>query len=234
MNTEHGKRLASLVRSLRSKYQVEPPAERDAVEELVLSFLIWEATETKADAAMRRVCAGVVDFNELRATRPEDIAGWLGKQYPRAEERARRLKASLNEIFIREFAVTLDSCAALNKRDARKYLESLEGMPPYVASRVLLLRMGGHAMPVDEKLLTRLIEMDVVDPTDDEAKAAGILERHVKAEDALATHQLLQAWSDDPDWLPPKKAKSKAEDEDDSARAGRKRPVAAGRGGRGS
>ncbi len=234
MNTEHGKKLATLVRSLRSKYQVEPPPERDAVEELVLSFLIWEATEAKADAAMRRMCAAVVDFNELRAARPEDIAGWLGKQYPRVDERARRLKASLNEIFIREFAVTLDSCAALNKRDARKYLETLEGMPPYVAARVLLLRMGGHAMPVDGKLLDRLIDMEVVDPGDDEVKAAGILERHVKADDALETHQLLQAWSDDSDWQPPRGARSRSEDGVQIARPGKQRSMAAGRGGRGS
>lgn len=194
---DHAKNLGGLLRSLKTAYDVEPPPERGAIDELVLSFLMWEATAAKAEAALKRVHSGVVDFNELRVCKAPEIVGMLGKQYPRVEERAQRLRAALNEIYLREFAVSLDACAALSKRDARRYIETLEGVPAYVAARVVLLRLGGHALPVDERLLGRLIESNVVEPGDDVAKASGILERHVKAGEGVFAHQLLQAWSDD-------------------------------------
>lgn len=197
-STDHAKALNSLLRSIRGKFDPVEPGDRTPLEEFVYGFLLWDATSAKADAAYKRVVNAMVDFNELRVSRPPELVGLMGKGYPRVEERAQRLRAALNELFVREYAVSLDACAAMSKRDARKYLETLDGCPPFVAARVLLLRMDGHAIPVDDKLNARLIEAEVADAESDPGKTAGIVERHVKAEDAPAVHLLLQAWSEDP------------------------------------
>lgn len=210
---DHAKALNALVRSIKGKYAPEEELpDRAPLEELIYSFLLWEAPASKADAAYRRLTHHIVDLNELRVCRPPEIISVLGKSYPLVEERAMRLKASLHEIYLREFAVTLDKCAALSKRDSRKYLDTLDGMPPFVAARVVLLRLGGHAIPVDDKLLGRLVAKGVVEPDYDCAKAEGVLERHVKADDAIAVHRTLQAWADDPD-TEPKKVKPARKDE---------------------
>lgn len=211
---DHAKALQSLLKSIKSKYQTPEIPERDALDEMIYSFLLWEATSAKADAAFKRILSSVVDHNELRVCKPQEMVAMIGKTYPRAEERAQRLKASLHELFLREFAVSLEKCAALPKRDARRYLDTLEGMLPYVSARVVLVRLGGHAVPVDDKLLSRLIDEEVMESGTDAVKAEGILDRHVKADDALRTHLLLQAWCDDPSSEPkkaskPKKAESK-------------------------
>jgi hypothetical protein len=195
---DHAKALNSLLRSLRNKYDPIAVADRTPLEEFVYSFLLWEATTAKADAAYKRMVNAMVDFNEMRVSRVPELVALMGKTYPRAEERAQRMRAALNEVYVREFAVTLDPCAGLSKREARKYLESLDGCPSFVAARVLLLRMDGHALPVDDKLNARLIEAEVSEEDADPARTAGVIERHVKAEDALGVHLLLQAWNEDP------------------------------------
>jgi len=194
---DHAKKLASLLKSIKGAYEPEPSDTRAPMEEFVLSFLMWEATRAKADLALKRVLSGVVDINELRVCRPADIVALLGKQYPLVEERAYRLKAALHEIYLREYAVSLDKPIAMNKRDGRKYIESLEGMTPYVAARVTLVCLGGHAVPLDQKLLAQLVEAGVLEPDLDESKAQGILERYIMANESLECHTLLQAWSDE-------------------------------------
>ena len=223
---DHARALNSLVRAIKGKYAPDDDLpDRTPLEELIYSYVLWEAPASKADAAYRRLTHHIVDLNELRVCRPPEIISVLGKSYPLVEERAMRIKASLQEIYLREFAVTLDKCAALNKRDARKYLDTLDGMPPFVAARVVLLRLGGHAIPVDDKLLSRLVARGVVEPDYDCAKAEGVLERHVKADDAILIHRTLQAWSDDPD-TEPKKPKPARRDEAPEPAASKKTSAA--------
>lgn len=215
---DHGKALNAVLRKIKGQYEVIELPERSPLEEFIYSFLLWEASAQRADPAFKRLMNHVVDLNELRVCRPSEITAVLGKTYPLVDERAQRLKAALHEIYLREFAVSLDKCVSMNKRDARKYLETLEGMPPYVAARVVLTRLDGHAIPVDDSLLSRLVEAEALEPGLDPARAEGILERHIKAEDALKTHLLLQAWSDDPE-TEPKKPRVKREIEEKPAPA---------------
>ncbi|KAK0348203.1 hypothetical protein LTR94_038192, partial [Friedmanniomyces endolithicus] len=54
--------------------------------------------------------------------------------------------------------------------------------------------LGGHATPLDDRLLENLIEAGVFDDDATPERAIPALERHVKAEDAVETHMLLMAW----------------------------------------
>lgn len=205
----HADKLHALLRRLRTRYgaqiaraeAVSPgapaPGEADPLLELVNAFLLWECNRQKAELAMKRIASAVVDVNELRVCFPDEIVSILGARYPRVEERAMRLRASLNDIYIREHAVTLSKLRAASKRDAWKYLSTLDGMPQFVAARVLLMALGGHAAPVDERLLARLIAEGVAEPDATIEQAAGILERAIKAGDSVESHQLLLAWAED-------------------------------------
>ncbi len=193
---DHGKKINALLRKLKKPGE-DACIEREPIEQLIYSILLWEAPQQKADAAMKRVLAGVVDFNELRVMRMEDVSAILGKTYPRCTERAERIKAALHEIYLREYEVSLDNCLGLSKREGRKYLETLEGMPPFAAARMTLLCLGGHAVPVDGRLLDRLIDGGVLEEETDIERATGILERHIKAEDGRDAHLKLLSWVED-------------------------------------
>lgn len=192
----------ALLRKLKRAYG-EPPAPApeagapDPLWHFVYAFLLWDSTTAKADQAMKRVASAVVDLNELRVCFPEEIASMLGERYPHVGERAMRLRAALNDIYIREHAVTLEKLKDAGKREARQYLATLDGTPPFVASRVFMLALGGHAIPVDERLLARLIAEGVIEPDATVEKAASLLERVVKAGHAPEAHWALQRWSEE-------------------------------------
>ena len=192
----HVKNLATLLKKIG---EVEPPEFPDAddpIAVLILSTLMWESTTEKAIAAYARLRAAVVDDNDLRVTMPHEIAEIIGTRYPKSAERSERLRATLRDVYLREHAINLDSLAGKGKRDVKKYVESLNGISPYVSARVQLLCFDVHGVPVDEQLRSRLADYGAVEPDADEVEVAGWLARHVRASDGLKTHYALQAWSD--------------------------------------
>jgi len=225
-------RLNSLVRRLRAQHpgvalerasSLSPVPEWSdaALDEFLLSFFMWESTTAKARAALRRVRECVVDYNELRVCLPHELADLMGERYPRAQERTERLHASLTDLYRREHAMSLARLADAPKRDALAYLASLEGAPPYVCARVMLVSLAGHAVPVDERLLAQLVAVGVVEASATVESAASWLDRHVRAPDAIQTHLLLQAWCDE--GVPKTDAKPSRARDKRPARAGSKK-----------
>lgn len=164
--------------------------------EFVRSMLIWEAGCSKAAAALKRIDAACVDLNEFRVCLPTEMVKIIGERYPRVEERCLRLRAALNQLFIREHSLTLQHLAAHGKREAREYLEALDGVPRFVSARVCLLCLGGHCAPVDGRILKRLHEAGVADADATPETAAGLIERSIKAGELLDVYRLLQYAAD--------------------------------------
>lgn len=203
---EGSKEIGQLLRHLRATYPEvsacagEPIAIDTAepvLDQFVRSFMVWESTAAKAALAMKRIEQAVVDFNELRVCMPGELVRIIGERYPRAEERARRMRAALATVYSREHRVGLERLSELSKREAKDYLESLDGTPRFVAARVALLALGGHAAPVDGRILRRLQERGVVDADATPETAAIALERKIRAGEMMEFYSMLQAWSDD-------------------------------------
>lgn len=209
------KKLAGLLKRLRSRYDTEKPcrisgadvpAREAIVDELVYSILMWEASSNQAKAAFKRLHEAFVDYNDLRAAIDEEIVDVLGEKFPLAMERARRLRAALHDIYRRQHGVSLGHLVDLSKRDAKAYLESLEGVPVFASHRVLLGELHVHAVPVDERLRDLLAAEGVLDEANDVNSATSFLERNIHAEETLQAAASLQAWSDD-EGQPPKREK---------------------------
>ncbi len=195
------KKVRSLIKSVKPLDR-EPltallPDHGDAVvHELVYSLLIWEATPSQALNALKRLFDGVVDYNELRICMADEIAALLGPRYPLVDERAERLKAALHHVYNLEHEVTLARLNDVSKRDAKAYLEGLEGVPPFVVARVILVALGGHAAPIDQRLRDQLVAAKTVDDSLDAATIASQLERNVRANESLEFFAKLEAWRD--------------------------------------
>lgn len=166
--------------------------------ELLRAMLSWEAPAARPAAPLRRIANAVVDYNELRVCLNDEIIAMLGERYPMAEERAKRLRTALNDIYRKEHAVTLQHLTQMPKRAARQYLDSINGLPKYVASRVTLLALGGHAAPVDTRLTRKLATCGLSCSPDDTDTVAAAIERAVRAGDMVAAFAALELWSDDP------------------------------------
>jgi len=174
----------------------EPVSGKDPIHSLAFAFLLWEATTTEAVEAWMRVREAIVDDNDLRISLPFEIVELLGPKYPRAMERSERMRASLNDIYRREHSVSLARLAPMGKREQRAYIESLEGMAPFVAARTLLVCYGVHGVPIDERICAALADGGAVEAGTDPVELGSVLGRQVKAEQAEAFHLALLTVAD--------------------------------------
>ncbi|MEM6256797.1 MAG: hypothetical protein AAGI37_00615 [Planctomycetota bacterium] len=190
------KAFATVLKKARSAASGGEIDELEPIAELVVSFLTWNATSRQADTAFGKIMAQVVDLNELRVSHANEVVELIGVRYPDAQHRVIRLLQSMMEIFEREHDYKMGSLATRSKRELREYLDTLPGIPPYVAARVALLAFGAHAMPVDDRLLILLIKAGVFEAGTTPADAEAWLSRQVKAGDALDAYAVLQEWAD--------------------------------------
>lgn len=195
-DTKHTKALNALLKKARSAWKGEEPPPLEPISQLVFSFLTWNATVRQADAAMDKIMAQIVDLNELRVSLNHEIVDMIGVRYPQAEERAIRLREAMNEVFLREHDWKMHSVKTKGKREQREYLDSLPGIPSYVAAQVALLCFGAHALPVDDKLCSLLIAQGIGEPETTPAELESWLLRQIKAGDALDAHLALQHWAE--------------------------------------
>lgn len=198
------KKLSALIKKLRTTYGDEvadpgmeglPPGADPLLWQLVFSFLAWESSTSRAVTANKKLHAAVVDYNELRVCLIDELVGMIGDRYPRAVERVTRLRTALNDLYRREHAVKLSKLVDSPKRDARQVLDSLEGLPPFVSARMMLLAFGGHSFPLDERIHQALVSEEAAPA--DFTEAAGWLERQFRAGEAAPAYNLMEAWMND-------------------------------------
>ena len=193
--TEAGKALKRLLG--KAKNAENPfPGVTDATQVLIQSFLVWEWNGSRASSTWARMVEDVTDLNELRVTVVDDYLEYFGGGCPRAEERADRLRATLRGVFHREHSTDLSGPAGGPKKEFREYLDSLEGMTPFVAARTALIAAGSHAVPVDERTLRLLVKSGVVDADATIDSASQTMSRLVTAAQGLDTHLALQMLSE--------------------------------------
>jgi endonuclease III len=195
-DSEQARNLKQLLEHLDADQPPEDPPACEPVTQLVIGLLQWEATRKQAESAFAKLMEHLVDINELRVSHDRELVSIIGQNYPRAEERIARLQEVLNEIFVREHGVAMSSIASKSKKEQRAYLDSLPGLPPYVAAQVMLLAYGGHALPVDEKLVSLLAQQEILEPETSPAQAESTLLRQIKASEAVHAHALFQSWAD--------------------------------------
>lgn len=179
----------------------------DLVDLFVHSYLLWQAPSADATAALKRLKAAFIDWNDLRVSLTSDIVDVIGHKHWRAADRVNRMRDAMNGIFRREHKVSLDRLRALMKKDAVSYMDTLPGMVPFVANRVLLVGVDFHSVPVEEFGLQLLVQAGVFSPGMGLADAANWVTRHVKAEEARDAHRALVAavdhmWANNPPKLP--------------------------------
>ena len=178
------------------------------VARLVESFLIWEASVTRARRSLEIIANEIVDLNELRVCLPTEMIGIVGVRYPRSRERCERIRIGLNTIFDRENCLELCNLAELSKRDSRAYFDSLPGMVPYVSARIVLLEFGGHAFPVDSRVQSHLRSIGCESTS--EGALAGKIERIFRAGELAPLHSALEQALDNPPSPSSEKASAKS------------------------
>ncbi|HOW71339.1 MAG TPA: hypothetical protein PKY77_12115 [Phycisphaerae bacterium] len=193
--TEYAKRIKRLYHDLVSKYGKPAAVESvDPLEQLVIGILAIDSTETKAQAVYRKITQQMVDLNELRVTPALELAEMIGDSVPHATDKARRIVEALNAVRRRQDTLDLSFLKQRGRREAREYLESLDGVPRAAAASVVLFSLGGHAIPVDDLTLYILRKEEMINPAVDGLEAQAFIERHITAAEAAVFALLLSRY----------------------------------------
>ncbi len=184
------KRLcARLKRTYGMPRMAEPT---DPIDQLLLGILHRGTTVAKAEQALARIRSAMVDLNEVRVSTPSELVELLGTGFPYATEKAKAIVKALSRVFDHYHALNLDALKTKAKREARRFLEELDGVDSATAAEVVLFALEGHAFPIDEITLTVLREEGLVHPEATVEEVQAFFERNVSASNAHGYAVLLR------------------------------------------
>ena len=209
---EYSPKLTKLFRSLKRKYgKADIPTYDDPVQSIVDALVSENMNQDAAAKAMKRMKSHFVDLNDVRVCRNEEILEVFRDTSPEAEKSASAITKTLNTIFEKYDKVSLDTLGHDGKRQAKKDLEEVEGLTSFAVSYCFLTALDGHAIPLNEKMLTYLRDNDLVHPEASEHDIAGFLERAIAATDAYTFYVALRTEAEAEADKPKPAAKKKAE-----------------------
>lgn len=191
---EYGPKVTKLFKTLKKAAEpVMPPTYADPAEAIVYAFVSIFTTANEASKIFKRMNTHFVDINDLRVSRLEEILEIFGDSSDRAAAAAQSMVAVLNGIFEKHDKVSLASLAGEGKRQARKEIEEIPGMTPFVAAYTFLTALGGHAIPLTEAMVDYFRQKELVYPGASEQDIVSFLERQIAASDAYAFYALFRA-----------------------------------------
>lgn len=193
-SSEYAKKFKTLCKKLPAEEAVMH--EDGPIAELIYSQLLWNATKRQADTAYRKLMKASIDLNDLRMNMPQETIEVIGTNYPQAEDRARRLRATLRAIYLREHDVTFTSLSDAGKTEAKEYIQTLDGITHFVSGRVLSLCFGVSVFPVDDRTYHALMTAGVLHEDASMDETATWLSRQVKADDVSRVHGRIHAWAE--------------------------------------
>ena len=211
------KKLYAKLRAAMPKPDIPEPD--DPLHRLAVSILGIRAGEERATQAVNRALAEMVDWNEIRVSSAAELHRAIGNAVPDALQRCKLLVRALQAIYDKENRVSLDRLLTLRRRESKEFLDKLDGIDAFAAASVQLWSLGGHAIPVDDRLLDELRKAELVEPSADRAEVQAFLERNVSAADAKAFCILMRDW--DASWTGKSRSKKRAAKRKTRSKVGR-------------
>lgn len=156
----------------------------DPVRRLCIGILGGCIGEEAARLGVERMLKRMIDWNEVRVSHAIEIKDAIGHADSELGDACHRLREALQDLYQRENRVSLDRLKGMGRREARQYLEGIKGADGYAVAAVVLWSLGGHAIPVDDRLLAALRAGNLVHPEASRDEVQAFLERNISAADA--------------------------------------------------
>lgn len=181
----------------------------DIVEALVFASLCQDCSESTAKTAMRKLQSHFVDNNDLRVARVEEIVEIIGSDLEHADKTAVKLTGMLNAVFQKYDSLVAENIVGTGKKGMKEVLDKLSGITDFVRSYVCLTSLGGHAVPLTDKMIEYFKTNSLVDPEWDTTQIYSFVEKQVSASEAFAFYTVIRH---DSELANPKAAQILAED----------------------
>jgi len=196
VRVSHPKGAKTVLGRLKRLYgaPAKQPAEVEPIEQIVLAVLADNESASKAQSVLQRFKSYYVDFNELRVTRPGELAALMGSTLAQSSAKAKRILAVLRDIFDRENSFNLEALKSKSKQDLEEYFRDIQGADNYLLSSVILYCCGRQAFPLDEKMLQACKELKLAQGQVSLENMQAYLERELRSADSYAFCHLLKKY----------------------------------------
>jgi endonuclease III len=164
------------------KRRYKPKADRNAGRLSVLKAVVYgicheNTTRENANQALSRFKDEFYDWNEVRVSDVDEIRDNLAG-IPEPEERARRIRRFLRQLFNRTYGFNLDGLTKKPLKEALKVLHTYEAFSSdYVTATVIQQALGGHAIPIDKDTHRALERLGITEASIPDLRA--VVERAV-------------------------------------------------------
>ncbi len=183
--TRYAERLKKACAKLRKPATMaEFPEWSDPVRALAIGVLGTDFGEERAERLLNHALTTMVDWNEIRVSNALELSKTINDSSPGSMDRCRNLIDAIQAVYDRENVISLERLKSTGRREAKHYLETLKGVDEYAVATIVLWSLGGHAIPVSNRLLAALRKADLVNPTASRAEVQAFLERNVAASEA--------------------------------------------------
>jgi len=194
---DYSKKIQKLYRTLTRKYpKVQKVSHENVMDAIVYAIVSAELSEKAAESAIRKFGEYFVDWNDLRVSRAEEIVEVLGKDTPVTMGIALAITRILNGIFNEYHKANLNVLKTIGKRPARQALEKIDGTSRFIIDYCMLTSLGGHAIPLTDKMVNYLKSNDLVNPEADEQQISGFLAKQISAKKGYDFYALLRRESE--------------------------------------
>ncbi|MBI1324580.1 hypothetical protein GC170_15540 [bacterium] len=152
----------------------------ELVESVLFAILRENRNSTEAMQSLARFKTDYEDdFNELRVSGLREILRKIGPSSD-AEARARSIRKFLHQIFDKNYKFQIDGLSKKPFKEARDDLKDYEILAnDHHMAYVQVQSLGGHAFPVDARILETARRLGVVDSSADAATLRGLLEKNI-------------------------------------------------------
>ena len=198
---EYAKKITSLYQSLKRKYPKVTAgnylaSHKQVVDSVVYGIICEKLSEKDTESALKRFSEYFVDWNDLRVSRPEEIAEQLGADTPENRQIALTITKVLQKIFNENHQVSIESLQKTPKRQARVKLEKIEDLSRFAVDYCMLVSLGSHTIPLTEKMIEYLKMNDLVDKNADANAIEGFLSKQITARNGYEFYELLRSESE--------------------------------------
>lgn len=189
--------FSKLLTALAKQSTAKFPKDLSVLDHLLIAVLQENASPTHALDIYRGMIAGFHDFNELRVSHPKELEDVLD-DLPEAQSKARRIIAVLQFVFETTYDFDLESMRKKPLKQAMRQLSKIIGITPFAVTATVQRALGGHAIPLDERILELLKQLDLLEVGDSPESIRTALEHLVpKAKGLQFSTALAELASDD-------------------------------------
>jgi hypothetical protein len=194
---EYSKKIQKLYRSLKKKGdKVQKPVLDEPVDAMVQAVLCESMTTKEAEAVLKIIEDYFIDLNDLRVSQTEEIVEVVGKDNAVVRQTAGNLTKALRAVFGTYNVVNLQDLKKMGKRPAKQALEKMEIGSAFVIDSCMLMSLGGHAIPLTQRMVEYLKDYELVHPDATDQEIEGFLARQIAADKGYEFYVLLRQESE--------------------------------------